>query len=89
MGKNDIWSRDEVESPCIKVCQIHPGERICVGCFRTIQEIGTWNIMSPEERRAVMADLPSRAGRVKQRRGGRRARVTQGPPPDLTGSGGA
>jgi predicted Fe-S protein YdhL (DUF1289 family) len=83
MGKSDIWNRDEVESPCIKICQIHPGERIGVGCYRTIQEIGTWSMMSPEERRAVMSDLPTRAGRIKQRRGGRRARAPQTPPPDL------
>jgi predicted Fe-S protein YdhL (DUF1289 family) len=90
MGSNDVWRRQEIESPCIKICQIHPNERICVGCFRTIQEIGTWSVMSPEERRAVMADLPARASRVSRRRGGRRARLAGdgtggtsdgGPPP--------
>jgi len=85
MGKSDVWRRDEVDSPCIKVCQIHPGERICVGCFRTIQEIGTWGLLSAEERSAVMAELPARAGRIRQRRGGRRARVAPDTPPDLSG----
>jgi len=80
MGKSDVWRRDEVESPCVKICQIHPGERICVGCLRSIEEIGTWSLMSAEERRAVLADLPSRAGRVKRRRGGRRARTGAGQP---------
>lgn len=79
MGRDDVWRRDEPESPCIKVCQIHPTERICVGCFRTIQEIGMWSVMSAEERREVLADLPERAGRVKRRRGGRRARAEGGP----------
>lgn len=73
--KDDVWRRDEVESPCIKVCQIHPAERICVGCYRSIQEIGMWSVMSAEERREVMAELPGRASRVRQRRGGRRRRV--------------
>ncbi|MEO1676680.1 MAG: DUF1289 domain-containing protein [Pseudomonadota bacterium] len=76
MGKDDVWRRDEIESPCIKICQIHPGERICVGCFRTINEIGMWSVMSADERRAVMDDLPNRAPRVKRRRGGRRARTS-------------
>lgn len=84
MGKEDVWRRDEVDSPCIKICQIHPGERICVGCYRTIQEIGMWSVMSEEERRAVMDDLPARAPRVKKRRGGRRARQAgAGDPPKL------
>ena len=73
-----VWKRDEIESPCVKICVVHPVERICVGCLRTIDEIGGWGRMSPEERRAVMADLPSRAPRLRQRRGGRSARVTRG-----------
>ena len=72
---DDIWQRDEVQSPCIKVCVIHPAARICTGCFRTIEEIGTWSRMSPDERREVMAELPDRAGQLKVRRGGRRARL--------------
>jgi predicted Fe-S protein YdhL (DUF1289 family) len=72
-----VWKRDEIESPCVKICVVHPVERICVGCLRTIDEIGGWGRMSPEERRAVMADLPSRAPRLRQRRGGRLARVAK------------
>jgi hypothetical protein len=70
-----IWRRDEVDSPCIKICSIHPVERLCVGCYRTIEEITAWSRMSPETRRAVMAELPARAPRLVQRRGGRAARV--------------
>ena len=31
---DDIWARDEIESPCIKICVIHPQERLCVGCHQ-------------------------------------------------------
>lgn len=72
-----VWKRDEVESPCVKICVVHQVERICVGCLRTIDEIGGWGRMSPEERRAVMAELPSRAPRLRQRRGGRSARLAK------------
>ena len=72
-----VWKRDEIESPCVKVCVVHPVERICVGCLRTIDEIGGWGRMSPEERRAVMESLPERAPRLRQRRGGRAARVAK------------
>lgn len=78
-GMNDqndkIWKRDEVESPCVNVCVIHPHARICTGCHRTLDEIARWTAMRPEERRAIMADLPSRAPLLQQRRGGRAARL--------------
>lgn len=74
---DDIWRRDEIESPCIKVCMIHPSERICTGCFRSIEEIGAWSRLSDEGRAEIMAELPSRAGRLRVRRGGRKARLAE------------
>ena len=72
---DDIWKRDEIESPCIKICVIHPQSRLCTGCLRSIDEIGAWSRMKPEIRREIMAELPSRAGQITQRRGGRAARL--------------
>ena len=72
----DVWKRAEIESPCVKICQIHPQARICIGCYRTMDEIGRWSRMTPEERRAVMAELPARAPSLAQRRGGRAGRET-------------
>lgn len=74
---DDLWKRDEVESPCIKICVIHPAERLCTGCLRSIDEITVWSKLSPEARRAIMEELPSRAPRLKKRRGGRAARNAQ------------
>ncbi|SNS28433.1 DUF1289 domain-containing protein [Tropicimonas sediminicola] len=71
------WQRDEIESPCTKVCVIHPQERLCVGCYRSMDEIAAWSRMSPEARRGVMAALPDRAPRLAQRRGGRAARIAR------------
>ena len=71
----EIWERAEVDSPCIKICVIHPEERICVGCYRTIEEIATWSRLTPEERRAIMADLPTRLPKLAKRRGGRMGRL--------------
>ncbi len=70
----EIWRREPVESPCIKVCVIHPDSRLCTGCLRTIDEITRWAAMSPDDRRSVMAALPSRAGQLTRRRGGRAGR---------------
>ncbi len=72
---DDLWKRDEVESPCIKICVVHPAERICTGCLRSMDEIAAWSRMSNEERRALKAELPARAERFTKRRGGRAARM--------------
>ncbi len=72
---DDLWSRDEVQSPCVKICVVHPTERICTGCLRTIDEIAQWSRMCNETRAALVQELPSRAARLKKRRGGRAARV--------------
>lgn len=72
---DDIWSRDEIQSPCIRICVIHPEARLCTGCLRSIDEITRWSKMPPEERRALMAELPARTSQVMKRRGGRAARL--------------
>ena len=72
--KTTVWKRDEIDSPCVQVCLIHPETRLCTGCERTIEEIGRWSQLSPETRRAIMADLPNRTAAPKTRRGGPAAR---------------
>jgi uncharacterized protein len=73
--KDEVWKRDEIQSPCVKLCVVHPEERLCVGCFRTMEEIAGWSRLTHEERAAVMADLPARAPRLAKRRGGRMGRL--------------
>lgn len=73
--KPPVWTRNEIESPCVQICVIHPAERICTGCYRTIEEIARWSRMEPEERRTIMQELPLRAPKLAKRRGGRAARL--------------
>lgn len=77
---DEVWRRDEIESPCQNVCVVHPQARICVGCHRTIDEIRVWSRLTPEQRRAVMDDLPNRGALLTARRGGRRGRADRTPP---------
>jgi adenosylcobinamide-GDP ribazoletransferase len=49
-----------ISSPCIKICVIDPGSRLCQGCGRTLQEITQWSRLSEEERLAIMATLDER-----------------------------
>jgi len=72
---DQVWKRAEIESPCIKICVIHPETRLCTGCHRSIDEIGAWSKMSPEARSLIMGELPDRAKLLTKRRGGRAARL--------------
>lgn len=74
---SDVWSRAEPQSPCVKICLIHPEAKLCTGCYRTIGEIAAWGRMSPEERREIMEQLPARAPELTKRRGGRAARLNR------------
>jgi predicted Fe-S protein YdhL (DUF1289 family) len=76
--KDDVWKRDEIESPCVKICVVHPETRLCTGCLRSIDEITRWSRLSHDERRSIMADLPQRAPLLTKRRGGRAARLQRG-----------
>ncbi len=49
-----------IESPCVEVCQIRKGDKVCHGCFRTLDEIAGWGGMTAAERRQIMNELPSR-----------------------------
>ncbi|BAF88895.1 putative Fe-S protein [Azorhizobium caulinodans ORS 571] len=60
-------SQSPIASPCIKVCVVDPLTSVCVGCGRTLQEIGGWLGMSEERRAAVMAALPARLARLHPR----------------------
>lgn len=72
---DDIWARDEVQSPCVKICVIHPESRLCTGCLRSIDEIGSWSRMSNDARALIMDDLPNRSWKITKRRGGRAGRL--------------
>ena len=77
MNNNTVWTRNEVESPCVRICVVHPEARICTGCYRTMDEIARWSKLSSDERRDIMAALPDRAPMLSKRRGGRAARLAR------------
>ncbi len=78
MSEQKVWRRNEVESPCVRICVVHPEARICTGCNRTMDEIARWSKMTSEERREIMAALPDRSSMLRKRRGGRAARLARG-----------
>ncbi len=73
---DEVWRREPIQSPCIRLCVVDPESGLCLGCHRSTDEIAGWTAMSPEARRAVMADLPDRAAQHRRgRRGGRAGRL--------------
>ena len=71
---DEPWRRDEVESPCVNVCLLHPATGLCIGCHRTREEIARWSTLPAAERQRVAAELPLRQA-SPGRRGGRAARL--------------
>ena len=69
------WKRNEIDSPCVNICIVHPHANICAGCFRTIDEISGWSNMSPAQRKEIIKELPNRSSKLQVRRGGRAKRL--------------
>ena len=65
---DEVWKREEVESPCVKLCIIHTESGLCMGCYRSGLEISKWSIMTATERQIIMQELHSRADRVRGKR---------------------
>ncbi|MCP5075634.1 MAG: DUF1289 domain-containing protein [Rhodobacteraceae bacterium] len=75
---DEVWKRGEIDSPCVKVCVVHPEAHICIGCHRSVEEIGRWSRMSAPERAEISAELPGRVRLLKGRRRGGRGRDRTG-----------
>jgi predicted Fe-S protein YdhL (DUF1289 family) len=55
-----------VKSPCIDVCAFDGKTRLCVGCFRTLEEIREWNKMTDHRRHQVINDRARRQARLQR-----------------------
>jgi len=52
----------EVASPCINVCKMEAG--LCVGCFRSIDEIVRWATAGDDEKRLILSAVAQRRTRL-------------------------
>jgi len=53
-----------IATPCVKVCVVDGATSLCLGCWRTLSEIGGWSGFTDAERARIMAELPAREARV-------------------------
>ena len=54
-----------IATPCVQVCVVDGESGLCLGCYRTLAEVAGWSRLSDTQRSAIMADLPSREGRIR------------------------
>jgi predicted Fe-S protein YdhL (DUF1289 family) len=47
-------------SPCISVCQMDAQTGWCIGCLRSIEEIGAWSNNTDQDKRAVWQRIGER-----------------------------
>ncbi len=59
---------EAIWSPCKKICVVDRNESICVGCFRTLDELGRWTAMSKDERLQIKDELAERERRYREAR---------------------
>lgn len=50
---------EHVPSPCVSICALDDKD-ICVGCFRSGEEISQWGKMNNEQKKAVLQSVSQR-----------------------------
>jgi predicted Fe-S protein YdhL (DUF1289 family) len=53
-----------IKTPCVQVCTVDDESGLCLGCLRTLAEIGAWSRLTDAAREAVIRDLPGRRARI-------------------------
>ena len=49
-----MMQEDSIKSPCVDICALDERD-ICIGCYRTADEITFWTQMNNEEKNSVLA----------------------------------
>lgn len=47
-------------SPCINICQMDETSGLCLGCYRTIEEITLWSRTDDARRAAILSAVAER-----------------------------
>ncbi len=50
----------EIKSPCISVCAMDDLSGLCLGCYRTLDEIKDWWDMTPAQQKNLLVELEER-----------------------------
>ena len=55
---------DEIKSPCVRNCCLDEND-ICLGCFRSIDEIVGWSASSRKEKEIILSNCQERHALLK------------------------
>lgn len=50
---------DNIDSPCIRNCCLDDHD-ICLGCFRSLQEIRDWSLAAAQDRNRILLNAEKR-----------------------------
>lgn len=75
MTSNTV-TKNKTVSPCVKLCIIHQETQLCLGCFRSLNEISSWKSYNEEEKQSILGKLNERETLLNNRpRKGRKKRL--------------
>ncbi|MDO5646740.1 DUF1289 domain-containing protein [Paracoccus sp. (in: a-proteobacteria)] len=55
-----------IASPCINVCRIEPASGLCIGCWRSLDEITAWRDLTDDQRRDIIEAVDQRRETARQ-----------------------
>ncbi len=51
--EEQILQRKDTDSPCIGTCSTVRGDDVCIGCYRTFDEVLLWHQYTDAEKRTI------------------------------------
>ena len=54
-----------VESPCIQICYMDEALNVCIGCYRTQDEIARWGAAGDKTKKEILKAIEVRKGTLK------------------------
>ena len=57
---NSVTKTINIISPCVNICVINAETGFCSGCFRTVDEISRWQVLTSEQKIELLGELADR-----------------------------
>ena len=54
-AERELGNMAKVDSPCLGICQLDLDSALCIGCFRTRDEVAVWGAASDGVKRDILA----------------------------------
>ncbi|MEM0910366.1 MAG: DUF1289 domain-containing protein [Pseudomonadota bacterium] len=56
---NTDSNENKIPSPCVRICSLNEND-ICLGCYRTLDEIISWSASSIDEKNLILYNCQKR-----------------------------